>query len=591
MKKTGAWLVRYALEQLGVRYTFGIPGVHNTEIYDELNNSKLIEPILVTHESCGAFMADAVSRTSDSIGTMVIVPAAGATHAASGIGEAFLDGIPMLVISGGIRSDSEFKYQLHDMDQHALLAPITKKTFKVKQQNQILATLYDAYGIATKGEPGPVFVEIPVDVQLYTGELDGLLSYADYLDAQGPEQNTEIDKLTETQVDQAIDLLLNSSSPGLFLGWGAVDVSTCTTKIAELLGSPVSTTLQGLSAFPATNSLHTGMSFGPAAVPAATNAFSSCDCMLAIGTRFGEIGTASYGVNVPTNLIHIDINPDVMSVNYPAKIAIVGDAKLLVPALLSRLQQKLLKRSGDFSDRKNHVSKQIAQDKSLYKNEWYKHDTGGRVNPAYFFDELRKKLPDDGFVVVDDGNHTFMTAELMPIHTPRHMISPTDFNCMGYAVPATIATKLANPDKAVVGIIGDGAFLMTCMEIATAKKNNIGVLFAIFNDGELSQISQAQNIPYNRKTCSVLPETRFEGVAQATGAEYLRIDSDSEIGAQLSAAWKFVGTGRPVVLDVNIDYSKKTRFTKGIVGTNLKRLPLNTKVRMVSRALVRKVTG
>lgn len=130
MNKTGAWLVRYALEQIGVRYTFGIPGVHNTEIYDELNSSDSIIPMLVTHEGCGAFMADAISRTSDSIGTLLIVPAAGVTHAASGIGEAFLDGVPMLVIAGGVRSDSQFKYQLHDMDQHALLKPITKKHLK-----------------------------------------------------------------------------------------------------------------------------------------------------------------------------------------------------------------------------------------------------------------------------------------------------------------------------------------------------------------------------------------------------------------------------------------------------------------------------
>ncbi len=132
MRKTGAWLVRYALEQIGVRYTFGIPGVHNTEIYDELNRSATIQPVLVTHEGGAAFMADAVSRTSGHIGTLLIVPAAGVTHAASGIGEAFLDGIPMLVICGGIRNDLDKQYQLHDIDQHALLAPITKKTYKIE---------------------------------------------------------------------------------------------------------------------------------------------------------------------------------------------------------------------------------------------------------------------------------------------------------------------------------------------------------------------------------------------------------------------------------------------------------------------------
>jgi len=292
MKKTGAWLVKYALEQLGVRRTFGIPGVHNTEIYDELNKSSSIEPMLVTHEGSGAFMADAVSRTSDSIGTMLIVPAAGATHAASGIGEAFLDGIPMLVISGGIRSDSEFEYQLHDMDQHALLKPITKATYKIAHQNEILPVFYEAFRIATSGEPGPVFIEVPVNIQLYSGEIEGLQTYANYL------SQAEIKAVSpyDSHLDKAVELLIQAKSPGLFLGWGAVDVCDITMRIADLLGAPVSTTLQGLSAFPANHSMHTGMSFGPAAVPAATNAFSECDALLAVGTRFGEIGTGSFGV-------------------------------------------------------------------------------------------------------------------------------------------------------------------------------------------------------------------------------------------------------------------------------------------------------
>lgn len=590
MKKTGAWLVRFALEQIGVRHTFGIPGVHNTEIYDELNKSETIEPMLVTHEGGGAFMADAVSRVSDPIGTLLIVPAAGVTHAASGIGEAFLDGIPMLVIAGGIRSDSEFQYQLHEMDQHALLEPITKARFKITHQNEILDVFYKAYEIAVSGEPGPVFIEVPVNIQLYTAAVDEPISYAQYK-TKNPQTVTNI---SQDQIENAVTLLLEAKSPGLFLGWGAVDVSQETMKIADLLGAPASTTLQGLSVFPANHPLHTGMSFGPAAVPAATKAFAKCDAMLAVGTRFGEIGTASFGVTVPENLIHIDINPNVLSANYPAKVAIEGDSKKVVPALLKALEIRL-ENNEELKDkittRKALMSSLISTEKASYREEWHKHDSGDKVNPVVFFDALRKKLPDDGYVVVDDGNHTFLTAELMPIHAPRHMISPTDFNCMGYAVPATISTKLMHPTKDVVGIIGDGAFLMTCMEITTAARNKLGALFVIFNDGELSQISQAQQIPYNRKTCTVLYDSRFEGVAIATGAHYIRVDTNNGVQASLDEAWLEAAKGKPVIIDVNIDYSKTTRFTKGMVNTNLKRLPLNMKVKMISRALVRKVTG
>lgn len=148
MKRTGAWLTVYALEQIGARFTFGIPGVHTTELYDELNNSNQITPVLVTHEGGGAFMADAVSRLSDSIGVLTVVPASGLTHASSGIGEAFLDGVPMLVISGGPRTDMDYRYQLHQMDSHKFMSGLTKATFHVTSHEQVVPILFEAYAIA-----------------------------------------------------------------------------------------------------------------------------------------------------------------------------------------------------------------------------------------------------------------------------------------------------------------------------------------------------------------------------------------------------------------------------------------------------------
>lgn len=585
MKKTAAWLVRYALEQIGVTHTFGIPGVHNTEIYDELDKSTLIEPVLVTHEGYGAFMADAISRSSNSIGTMVIVPAAGATHAASGIGEAFLDGISMLIISGGVRTDSDFSYQLHDMEQHKMLEPITKKTFKISSHDEVVKTIFEAYYIATSGEPGPVFVEVPINFQLDKGEISNLPVFQ----KQPAVLSTDI----SAQINAAAKLLSQAKNPGLFIGWGAVGANELVTDIVELINAPVATTLQGLSAFSAKHPLHTGMGFGNAAVPAATNAFKKCDCLLAIGTRFAEIGTGSFGVTVPINLIHIDINPKVFNANYPAKVTIEGDASLVLSELFSALKQinAIDKNNAEKSQVENMKSTQtqIKQDKQGYINEWLNHDSKDRVNPALFFQHLRSAIADDAFVVADDGNHTFLTAELMPCYLPKHFFSPTDFNCMGYAIPAVIGTKLANPDKQVVGIIGDGAFLMTQTELFTASDRNIGAIFTIFNDGELAQISQAQQTPYNKKTCTVLPNTRFKALSEASGCTYIRIENNNEISTKIAQALELSDKNIPVVLDVNIDYSKRTRFTKGIISTNLKRMAMPTKVRMISRALWRRI--
>jgi len=577
MKRSGAWLVRYALEQVGVSYTFGIPGVHNTEIYDELNKSGSIQPVLVTHEGGAAFMADAISRTSGNLGTLLIVPAAGVTHAASGIGEAFLDGIPMLIISGGIRTDSDKSYQLHDVDQHALLAPITKKTYKIATHGQIVPTIYEAFHIAHAGEPGPVFVEVPVNLQLFPGEVSLPAAFA------SAKESVVID---HEAIQKAARALYDANNPGLFVGWGAVDATEELVSIAEFLNAPVSTTLQGLSTFPANHPLHTGMSFGKASVPASENAFKHCDCMLAVATRFAEIATASYGVEPPEKLIHMDINPNVFNANYPAEITLEGDSKDLLKELLIALRAL-----GEPKTDGGTLAASISKDKAAYYEEWFKHDSVDRVNPARFFAELRKQLDDNAIVVADDGNHTFLAAELMPIHTSRGFISPTDFNSMGYATPAVTAAKLANRDKQVVGIIGDGAFLMTCMETLTASSLDLGGVYFIFNDGELSQISQAQEIPYNRKTCSVLHEARFRGVAEATGCEFICISKTSGCKEGIRQALEYAAQDRPVIVDVRVDYSKRTRFTKGIVKTNLERFSMGNKARFVGRALLRKVTG
>lgn len=577
MKRTGARLVVHALEQVGVKYTFGIPGVHNTEIYDELNKSSKIEPVLVTHEGGGAFMADAVSRTTDHIGCMVIVPAAGMTHALSGIGEAYLAGIPLLVISGGIRTDTGRSYQLHDINQHDILSGITKQSWKVLKHDDIIPMIYDAYDMAVSGEPGPVFVEIPVNLQLFRGNVENVPLY---------NRKKTIHSADDTLISEASEILKKAKNPGIFIGWGARNASDEIEKIAEILSAPVATTLQGLSAIRGTHPLHTGMGIGKYAVPASEEAFKNCDCLLAIGTRFGEIATGSFGMTVPENLIHVDINEDVFNKNYPAKLTLTGDSKQVAQRLLSYLEG-IESRKKKLEELKNV----IRDSKSAYQKEWEESFVKDKVNPAYFFKQLREQLKDDAIVAVDDGNHTFLTAELFEVRKSGHLISPTDFNCMGYCVPAAIGAKIGNPNNEVVGIVGDGAFLMTGMELITASMLDMGVIIAIFNDGELSQISQGQEIPYNRKVCTRLGKVNLEGVAIATGAIYIKLKNNDNVQAGIEKALQNASKGIPVIIDVNIDYSKKTRFTKGIVKTNLDRFPFSEKVRFISRAISRKITG
>lgn len=577
MHKTAAWLARHALEQIGVTHTFGIPGVHNTELYDELGASEKITPVLVAHEGGGAFMADAMSRTGTSTGTLLIVPAAGVTHAASGIGEAYLDGIAMLVIAGGVRRDLGRAYQLHDMDQHALLKPITKGTWRVERHADVVPVIYEAYRVATSGEPGPVFVEIPVELQLIPGDAGDIPQFV--APAAGASRASAAD------LDRAAGLLRDASRPGIFCGWGAVDASGLLEQLAERLGAPVATTLQGLSTFRGDHPLHAGFALGPSAVPASRNAFRDCDCLLAVGTRFAEIATGSFGCEVPANLIHVDINPQVFGANYPAAVALEGDARAVLAELAGRLGPVA---AGE--TRRTRVAAQIARDKAAHLDSWLAHDPRGRVNPARFFGALRQRLPDDAIVVADDGNHTFLTAELLPLHSPRTFFSPSDFNSMGYCVPGVIGAKLARPERTVVGIVGDGAARMTGLEMATAVAQRLGVVWFIFNDGELAQIAQAQTVPYNRKTCTVLPALDFEGLARANQVGYELMENDASVDGAIGRALAAAAAGRPVLVDVRIDYSKRTQFTEGTLSTNLARFDFAMRTRLVGRALWRRIT-
>jgi acetolactate synthase-1/2/3 large subunit len=574
MRKTAAWLVRQALEQIGVRYTFGIPGVHNIELYDELNESESIQPLLVTHEVGAAFMADAVSRTSDTIGVLVVVPAAGLTHAMSGVGEAFLDGIPMLVISGGVRNDLEQGFQLHELDQQALMRPLTKATYRIESYDEVVSTVFRAYLKAIEGEPGPVYIELPANLQLLSGETGALPVF---------ENTNTRPVLDQAAIKAAAELLSTAERPGLFVGWGAREVAGEIRMIAEHLGAPVATTLQGLAAFPADHPLHTGMGFGPASVPASENAFRHCDAMLAVGTRFAEICTGSFGAIPPKNLVHIDINPGALGRNHPTAVPIHADSRDAVPALA-----KALLALGSASDGAA-VKSAIAADKAAWMQEWLAHDSGERVNPGVFFSALRSRMERDAIIVADDGNHTFLTAELMPIFEGGNYLSPTDFNCMGYCVPGSIGAKLAQPDRQVVGIVGDGAFLMTGLETVTAARNGLGIAWFVFNDGELSQIAQAQELPYQRKTCTGVGALDYRMLAAATGCEFVAIENNNLVDAGIDRVIGMMAENRPVIVDVRIDYSKQTRFTIGAVKTNLKRFDTRNKLRIISRALWRKL--
>ncbi len=570
MHTRGSALVVQALEDAGARFAFGIPGTHNIELYDALAQSGHVSAILVTDEQSAGFMADGVSRSSPSVGVVNLVPGAGVTHALSGIAEALLDGIPMVVLACGIRRDSGRAYQLHDIDQAALLRPVTKAVITPASPDDLYGAVRQAFSLALSGTPGPVAVEVPADFYLLTHDVS---------DPREPAPAPPVPPPDHATVAAAAAVLRAASRPVIYAGYGARYAGDRLVALAERLGAPVATTIQGKGVFPERHPLWVWNGLGRSAPSFAREIGDTCDAMLAIGCRFSEVGTGSWGFTPPPALIHVDINPDVFGRNFPARMAIESDAGAFVDALLEALGP-----SREWGDRTEH----IAVGHAAVQETWRRTRSDGRVTPAWLFAVLQR-LARDAIFTTDSGNGTFLAMEHLRLDSPGRFLAPVDYSCMGYAVPAAIGAKLANPDRDVIAIAGDGALLMTGLETLTAAAYEAAPVICVLRDGELAQIAQFQRTALAGASNSVLPPYSVEGLADAVNAAYLPCAQDARLESVLTDALAISRTGRPVFVEVAIDYSHKTYFTKGVVATNFWRLPALERFRMLGRAVGRHV--
>ncbi len=586
MKKSGASLLIYALEQIGITKTFGIPGVHNTEIYNALSESRFIEPIIVTHELSAGYMADAVSRTTDSIGTMVIVPGAGLTHALSAIGEAYVDGIPLLIISGGINRRANKSFQMHQLDMEKVTNGLVKEYYLLDEPAKVVHSVYEAYSLAISGEPGPVFIEIPMKTQLMQEHVN-LMPYqkTKVIDLFSKEKNgssNEMDLIEErvdisAKLNMAIDILSGASNPGIYIGWGAKNCTTEIEQLSDMLVAPVCTTIQGISVFPADKSLHAGIGFGANASPAAHNAFKNCDCLLAVGVKFSELATGNYQLEVPKSLIHIDINPNVFNKNFPAKVTLEGDAKLVLKEMLKRFQNIELAPEKKIGE----LSASIKKDKEKYKKTWFGKPGEAMVTPGFFYNALRNNLPNDVITVADDGNHMLLTAELFPVFEKGEFICPTDYSAMGYGIPAAIGAKLVNRHKMVVAIVSDGGLLMCGNELVTAYRHKVGLIVFVFRDVKSKHIIEEQKVNNPGASLQFAGTIDLEGFANGVRATYLSIKNDIDISGVLTKALEKEKENRTVLVEVNIDYSRKSSFAAGLIKPKSGRVSFTDKIKLL----------
>jgi acetolactate synthase-1/2/3 large subunit len=571
-KMAGGEIVVRALEDEGIPFTFGIPGTHNIELYDALSRSRSVRPILVTDEQSASFMADGVSRSSDLLGCVNVVPGAGLTHALSGIAEAYLDGIPMLVLGCGVRSDSGKAFQLHHIDQLAMVRPVTKAQLRPERGSEVYATLRRACQTARAAPAGPVFVEIPANLYLSRGEA-GLDAW---VDEEPPPRDPDPQRLR-----RVADRLAASRRPLVYLGLGAVGAGADLVELVERLEAPVATTIQGKGVFPESHPLWLWPGLGAMAPPFVRGVVGKCDLMLAIGCRFSEVGTGSYGFEPPGPLVHVDVDDSVLGRNYPAELAIASDARRFVAALLAELEPRSPDPGlrGAIRDGHNRVESGWAE------------GSGERVSPHHVLRTLQDLYGPDAVYTTDSGNGTFLAMEHLRLDRPRLFLSPVDYSCMGYSVPAALGAALACPDRPAVALAGDGAFLMTGLELLTAAHLQLPVTILVLRDRELAQIAQFQQRALGRKTASRLPDFDLQALCHAVGVEYLSLAADSEVAGVLRRARATHADGRPVVIELEIDYAQATFFTRGVVRTSLGRLRWPDRLRFVGRALARRLPG
>ena len=572
---TGGQIIVRALEDAGVSLTFGIPGTHNIELYDVLAASRSVRPILVTDEQSASFMADAVWRASGRLGCVNVVPGAGLTHAMSGIAEAFMDNIPMLVLGCGIRRDTGMAFQLHDIDQLAMVAPITKARYRPDTGRGAYTVILEACRVAQEGTPGPVMVEIPANLYLFKHDVE--LPPRD-----GHATAAKVPVAPDDAVTRAAELLASAKRPLMYVGLGAAGAGATLVELAERLEAPVASTIQGKGVFPESHPLSLWPGFGDAAPEFVRRVARDCDATLAIGCRFGEVATASYGLNPPSPIIHVDISPDAIGRNYPAALGVVADAASFVRALLPKLPRRLPDENLRVVISAGHAD--VAAERRAQAS-------GARVSPARLLAALQNQWGSGTIFTSDSGNGTFLAMEYLRLDGAGKLLAPVDYSCMGYAVPAAIGAKLARPNVPVVALAGDGAFLMTGLELLTAAHEGVNVAVFVLRDRELAQIAQFQDVALNRKTCSELPDYDLSAICRGVGVECLTLERDAAIPDVLASVSRVTAAGRPVVVDVSIDYSQKTYFTQGVVKTNLRRLPWRDRLRFVGRALSRRIMG
>jgi acetolactate synthase-1/2/3 large subunit len=527
---TGAEIVVRCLAEEGVKHVFGYPGGAVLYIYDAIFKQDKFQHILVRHEQAAVHAADAYSRSSNTVGVALVTSGPGVTNAVTGLSTAYMDSIPMVVITGQVPSHAIGQDAFQECDTVGITRPVVKHNFLVKDVKELASTIKKAFYIARTGRPGPVLVDIPKDISMhkcvyeYPREIE-MRSYR------------PVDKGHAGQIRKAVQLLLQAERPMIYAGGGVILANAAPelNRLVDKLGFPVTNTLMGLGAYQATSDRFVGMP-GMHGTYEANMAMQHCDVLIAIGARFDDrvIGNPKHFASAPRKIIHVDIDPSSISKRVKVDIPIVGNVKDVLVEFLAQL---------DASEAKPNAAPLQAWWKQI--GEWrgrecLKYATSTDIiKPQAVIEKLWQVTGGDAFVTSDVGQHQMWAAQYYPFNKPRRWINSGGLGTMGVGLPYAMGVQMANPGATVACVTGEGSIQMNIQELATCKQYHLTPKIILLNNRFLGMVRQWQELDYGSRYSESymdsLPD--FEKLAEAYGHVGMRIEKPGDVEGALRDAF------------------------------------------------------
>ena len=537
---TGAQVLMEVLKDEGVDTIFGFPGGAVIDIYDELAKTD-IRHVLVRHEQGAVHAADGYARAGGKIGVCLVTSGPGATNTVTGIASAYMDSIPMVVLTGQVPTHLIGNDAFQEVDIVGITRPCTKHNYLVQSTEDLPRIIKEAFYLAQSGRPGPVLVDLPKDV--VNSKLDYVPQKEVNLKSYNPTYHPN-----KKQLRKVVELIEHAERPVIFAGGGIIlsKASEELTNFARKTQIPVTTSLMGLGAFPGTDPLWLGM-IGMHGTYRANMSTGACDLMIAIGVRFDDRVTGKTDAFASqSKIVHIDIDPTSIRKNIPVTIPIVGDCKTSLEHLNPLIDELDL---GDIHTKRKKWLDQIEQWKSTKPLAYKQQDV---IKPQYVVEKLYEATKGKAIITTEVGQNQMWAAQYYHFESPNHFITSGGLGCMGFGLPAAIGAQVACPDKLVVDIAGDGSIQMNIQEMATAVQCCLPVKVIILNNRYLGMVRQWQELFYEKRyACTGMDHAPdFVKLAEAFGAVGLRATKPEEVESVLKEG---LSIQQPVIMDFQVD--------------------------------------